>query len=100
MIEITEETYQYFMQISFEEFVWRAQCINAAQIMLWISAAGAFLFALKMRLPKITRKKFKYICQMEDRTYINQEKKIIKEFIDRYEKDHGLIWDDQAGEYR
>lgn len=61
-----------------------------------------FYFAwvnIRCRLPKDIAKKYKQICKMEDRTTVDQEKRIIKEFIKTYENTHNLRWDENNQRY-
>ena len=65
-----------------------------------IISAVVKLYKLLLDPERITRKKFLFICKMEDRNEKEQTKRAVKEFIKQYEEEHGLIWDDQAGEYK
>lgn len=67
---------------------------------------GSLLFIIyilrmnrKARLPKETTIKFQQICKMEDRSTIDQQKRIIKEFIKTYENTHNLRWDENNQRY-
>ena len=53
----------------------------------------------KARLPKETALKFLQICKLEDRSSIDQQKRIIKEFIQSYEEEHNLRWDENNKRY-
>ena len=53
----------------------------------------------KARLPKETALKFLQICKLEDRSSIDQQKRIIKEFIQSYEEEHNLRWDENNQRY-
>lgn len=53
----------------------------------------------RARLPKETARKFQQICKMEDRSTIDQEKRIIKEFIQTYESAHNLRWNENNQRY-
>lgn len=53
----------------------------------------------KARLPKETALKLLQICKMEDRSSIDQQKRIIKQFIQSYEEEHNLHWDENKQRY-
>lgn len=79
---------------------------NLIDLLSLIYQFGSLLFIFyilrmnrKARLPKEIAIKFQQICKMEDRSAIDQEKRIIKEFIERYENTHNLHWDENNQRY-
>lgn len=57
-----------------------------------------FLFK-KARIDKRSYERFKKICKMEYRDPIDQEKLIIDQFIEKYSKEHNIVWNDAKREW-
>lgn len=67
-------------------------------IMLILLLAGYYIWTLfifkRGRLDKITTKRLKKIAEWECRDVINQEKLIIKQYIEHYTRVHNIDWDE------
>ena len=65
-------------------------------IVLIITFGGWYIYTAwlfkKGKMDKATTKKWKTICKLEFRHPIDQEKLIIKEYIDKYTKEHHIDW--------
>jgi len=95
-----QELYQRFLEtITYERYL----VMMSSLLIVLIFSIRQIVFNHKAKLPKDIAKKFKRICELENRNPIEQEKYIIKKYIEEYEKSYpgygGTRWKTNGSYY-
>lgn len=95
------ENYVMWMNFSYEEFRAMMETLAINVIKSWMIITAVFLtvfiiYALKKKKHKLdpeSYRKFKMICEWENRSREDQTKHIIKMYIDAYSEKNGIDWE-------